>query len=109
MAPYLRISTADVLNYAPTKLSPLGVSGPIIYGSLGPNGTSIGPAVLAGLTVVTNRHTDRPRYFDKVSPRGRQDDMPPADGSSTVANIAADLRPSADGSAVRTSLVAGGG
>jgi len=45
----------------------------------------------------------------------------PADGSSTVAyrfaanqaimnpKIAADLRPSADGSAVRTSLVAGGG
>jgi len=31
---------------------------------------------------------------------------PPADGSSTVAKIAADLRPSADGSA---SLVAGGG
>ena len=30
---------------------------------------------------------------------------PPADGSSTVAKIAADLRPSADGSAVRTSLV----
>jgi len=27
----------------------------------------------------------------------------------TVAKIAADLRPSADGSAVRTSLVAGGG
>jgi len=72
MVPYLRISTADVLNYAPTKLSiPLGVSGPLIHGSLGPNGTSIGPAVLAGLTVVTNRHTDRPRYFDKVSLRGR--------------------------------------
>ena len=35
------------------------------------------------------------------------DDMPPADGSSTVAEITADLRPSADGSAVRTSLVAG--
>jgi len=33
--------------------------------------------------------------------------MPPADGSSTVAKIAADLRPSADGSAVRTSLVTG--
>ena len=33
----------------------------------------------------------------------------PADGSSTVAKIAADLRLSADGSAVRTSLVAGGG
>jgi len=30
----------------------------------------------------------------------------PADGSSTVANTAADLRPSADGSAIRTSLVA---
>jgi len=47
--------------------------------------------------------------------------MLPADGSSTVAfrfaanqaivgpKIAADLRPSADGSAVRTSLVTGGG
>ena len=33
----------------------------------------------------------------------------PVDGSSTVAEIAADLRPSADGSAVRTSVVAGGG
>ena len=44
---------------------------------------------------------------NKVSPRERRDDMPPADGSSTVAKIAADLRPSADGSAVRTSLVTG--
>jgi len=47
--------------------------------------------------------------------------MPPADGSSTVAyrfaanqaimdpKIAADRRPSADGSEDRTSLVAGGG
>ena len=50
--------------------------------------------------------------------------MPPTDGSSTVAysfaanqavssymyiEITADLRPSADGSAVRTSLVASGG
>ena len=33
---------------------------------------------------------------------------PPAGGGSTVAKIAADLRPSADGSAVRASLVAGG-
>ena len=41
--------------------------------------------------------------------RGRRDDMPRADGSSTVAEIAADLRPSANGSEVRTSLVAGGG
>jgi len=32
----------------------------------------------------------------------------PADGSSTVAKIAADLHPSADGSAVCTSLMAGG-
>ena len=46
---------------------------------------------------------------NKLSPRGRRDDMPPADGSSTVAKIAADLRPSADGSVVRTSLVAGSG
>jgi len=34
---------------------------------------------------------------------------PPADGSSMVAKIAADLHPSADGSAVRTSPVAGSG
>ena len=34
---------------------------------------------------------------------------PPVDGSSTVAKIAADLRPSADGSAVRTCRLAGGG
>ena len=33
----------------------------------------------------------------------------PANGSSTAAKIAADLRPFVDGSAVRTSLVAGGG
>jgi len=46
---------------------------------------------------------------NKVSPRGRRDDMPAADGTSTVAKIAADLRPSADGYAVCTSLVAGGG
>jgi len=45
----------------------------------------------------------------RYRPGGRRDDMPPADGSSTVAKIAADLRPSADGSAVRTSLAAGGG
>jgi len=32
--------------------------------------------------------------------------MPPAHGSSTVAKIAADIRPPADGSAVHTSLVA---
>jgi len=46
---------------------------------------------------------------NKLSPRGGRDDTPPADGSSTVAKIAADLRPSADGSAARTSLVVGGG
>jgi len=42
--------------------------------------------------------------------KNKQRPGPPAtaDGSSTVAKIAADLRPSANGSAVRTSLVAGG-
>jgi len=58
--------------------------------------------------------------INKVSPRGRRDDMPPADGSSTLAyrfaanlrqstdpKIVADLRLSADGSTVRTFLVAG--
>ena len=47
-------------------------------------------------------------HSNKVSP-GDVRRYAPADGSSTVAKIAADLRPSADGSAVRTSLVAGGG
>jgi len=42
------------------------------------------------------------------SSRARRDDMPP-DGSSTVAKIAADLRPSTDASAVSTSLEAGSG
>ena len=41
---------------------------------------------------------------NKVSPRRRRDDIPPANGSSTVAKISADLRPSADGSAVRAHL-----
>ena len=36
---------------------------------------------------------------------GRRDDMPPP----MAVRLAADLRPSADGSAVRTPLVAGGG
>jgi len=40
---------------------------------------------------------------------GAGETMLPADGSSTVAKIAADLRPSADESAVHTSLVVGGG
>jgi len=42
-------------------------------------------------------------------PGGGETICPAADGGSTAAKIAADLRPSADGSAVRTSLVAGGG
>jgi len=50
------------------------------------------------------RHSDRHR-LGTLSPRGRRDDMTPADGSTT---FAADLRPSAFGSAVRTSLKAGG-
>ena len=40
---------------------------------------------------------------NKLSPRGRRDDMSPP----MAVRLAADLRPSADGSAVRTSLVAG--
>jgi len=70
---------------------------------------------------VGNYSTARTRYRPGAA---GQHAPPPADGSSTVAygfvanltistymyiNIAADLRPSADGSAVRTSLVAGGG
>ena len=58
----------------------------------------------------------RSSEYDTLLPRAEQGITPGearryalADGSSTVAKIAADLRPSADGSAVRTSLVAGGG
>jgi len=70
-----------------------------------------------GVSAATN--FGETRYRPRA--RGRRDDMPPADGSSTVAyrfaakqaimdpKIAADLRLSADGSAVRTSLVAGSG
>jgi len=46
---------------------------------------------------------------NKVSPGGTARRYAPADGGSTAAKIAADPRPSADGSAVRTSLVTGGG
>jgi len=49
-----------------------------------------------------NKTTYRPGGGETICP-------PPADGSSTVAKIAADLRPSADGSAVHTSLEAGSG
>jgi len=64
-----------------------------------PPGESLGAyAPITGITLET-------RY----RPGGQRDDMLPVDGSSTVAKIAADLRPSADGSAVRSSLVAGGG
>jgi len=49
---------------------------------------------------------DKIRFKQGIA-RGRRDDMPPADGSLTVAKIAADLRPSADQSAARTFLVAG--
>jgi len=34
----------------------------LIHGSLGPDGISIGPAVYAGLTIMTDRPTDRPHY-----------------------------------------------
>jgi len=61
------------------------------------------------LDVIHSKH-DAASKSNKVSPPGAaRRYAPPADGSSTVAKIAADLRPSADGSTVRTSLVAGGG
>ena len=60
-----------------------------------------------GKKIKTNSLKNVKNVVNKVSPRERRYDMPPADGSSTVAKIAADLRPSADGSAVRTSLVTG--
>ena len=40
----------------------------------------------------------------RYRPGGGETISPPADGSSTVAKISADLRPSADGSAVRAHL-----
>jgi len=58
------------------------------------------PTLIAILRITTGNET---RYRP-----GRRGDMPHADGSTMVAKIAADLRPSADGSAARTSVVAGG-
>jgi len=46
---------------------------------------------------------------NKVLLQGQRDYMPSADDSWTVAKIVVDLRPSADGSPVRTSLVVEGG
>jgi len=85
-------------------------------------------AVLTDLRHHVEERSRRTRHCNHTTsphrPRGGEgrDDIPsPADNSSTVAyrfvanqaivdpKIAADLRPSADGSAVRTSLVAGGG
>ena len=63
---------------------------------------------IEGKKIKTNSFKNVKNVVNKVSPREWRYDMPPpADGSSTVAKIAADLRPSADGSAVRTSLVTG--
>jgi len=67
---------------------------------------SIFPCLLKALESVEQNSLDFQRQA--IAPV-RRDDMPPADGSSIVAKIAAVLRLSADGSAVRTSLVAGGG
>jgi len=46
------------------------------------------------VSVTTGRIDAMPvmRANNKVLPRGRRDDMPTADGSSTVAKIAADLQ-----------------
>jgi len=46
------------------------------------------------------------KIITSYRPGGRRDDMPPP---PMAVRLAADLRPSADGSAVRTPLVAGGG
>jgi len=49
-------------------------------------------------------------FLTRYRPGGRgRNDMSPADNSSTMAKILADLSPSADGSAIRICLVAGGG
>jgi len=42
------------------------------------------------------KKTETAKQAIKVLPRGRRDDMHPDDGTSTVAKIAADLRPSAN-------------
>ena len=65
-------------------------------------GVSNGNAVFPLLKNWRNVWERRPSG-NKLSPRGRRDDMP----RPTAVRLAADLRPSADGSAVRTSLVAG--
>jgi len=57
--------------------------------------------------VMRPRSPSRGRNANKVSSRERRDDMPRR--SQFNPKIAADLRPPADGSAVRTSVVAGGG
>ena len=50
-----------------------------------------------------NHDNDDSGNMNKLSPRGRRNDM----SRPTAVRLAADLRPSADGSAVRTLLVAG--
>ena len=63
---------------------------------------------IAYCTSVDNLLSQSDKLYE-VSPLKRRDDMPPAYGSWTVAKIAVGLRPSADGSAVRTSFVVCGG
>jgi len=82
------------------------------------HGVSIGATVKRCIRRVNEVQYDDSRHYTAnrqthpqtqgIAP-GRRDNMPsPANGSLTVAKIAADIRPSADGSPVRTSLVAGG-
>ena len=52
----------------------------------------------------TGEGNDDDDYRNKLSSQGRRDDMPPP---PMAVRLAADLRPSADGSAVRTSVVTG--
>jgi len=77
-----------------------------------PRSTQTAPRTLTDRQIGTrgSKSLRRRRYeSDKVSPRRRRDDMPPSADSSSIQKISAELRLSADRSAVRTSLVAGGG
>jgi len=57
----------------------------------------------------TIRRNRQCNTITRYRPGGGETICPPADGSSMVSKIAADLRPSADGSEVGTFLVASGG
>ena len=61
------------------------------------------PGINSEVTVMRNKNNKT--KYNTASPRGRRDDMFPP--PPMAVRLAADLRPSADRSAVRTSVVAG--